>query len=311
MSITTVSSVATTSLSSHDSPQARLTTHHHHQNPFDSFIQTYNTPELMAKAYDLHRQLRNKDRRVVLQTQRAVSPDMILRGLVLDHQPPEFDPRNCVTVWCRPTKQVINLVSKVQSMLQRVEPDIWLMPAQNLHMTALEILHSAGNDSVEAELLKIRPYLTSLLAPNPSAVLVKPVLSFDQSALALSFLPDTQIVENEEWYSYHHYRKDLFDIVQKKAQVPVQSRYQVPSAHVTIARFVKPLQGSMDDWLATLEEINDWLVHEGGKDIVWRIGEERGSECRCGRIWYGGGWSEGIGYSLRQKDDNEVLWRLV
>ncbi|KAK9245907.1 RNA ligase/cyclic nucleotide phosphodiesterase [Lipomyces tetrasporus] len=272
-------------------------------NPYEVFIQTYNSPTAMIKAYDTHRRTRNREREVMLNASGEVTPDPILKGLVLDSQAPEFDPRNCITIWCRPTKQVVQLVQQVQSMLRSVEPEVWLMPSDNLHMTALEILHSVGDDAVEVGLQLLKPHLNTLLAPRPAPVLVKPILSFDQSALALSFLPEDSVVGDDgNWYTYHHYRLDLYNIVQK-AGVRVESRYQVPSAHVTIARFVKPLAGSMQLWLAKLDEINEWLDGDGGKNVRWVVGDERGSECRCGRIWYGGGWSEHIGYSIQQSDD--------
>ncbi|KAK9487871.1 RNA ligase/cyclic nucleotide phosphodiesterase [Lipomyces starkeyi] len=279
-------------------------------NAYEAFIQTYNSPTAMVKAYDMHRRTRNRDRRALLDANGEVAPDPILKGLVLDKQPPEFDPRNCVTVWCRPTKQIVELVQQVQNMLRSVEPDIWLMPSENLHMTALEILHSADDDAVELELQRLKPYLKTLLAPRPAPVLVKPMLSFDQSALALSFLPeDSPIGDSGNWYTYHHYRLDLNNIVQK-AGVPVESRYQVPSAHVTVARFVKPLAGSMQHWLAKLDEINNWLENDRGRDIRWVVGDERGNECRCGRIWYGGGWSEDIGSSIQHAGEApENAWR--
>ncbi|KAK9366847.1 RNA ligase/cyclic nucleotide phosphodiesterase [Lipomyces kononenkoae] len=279
-------------------------------NAYEDFIQTYNSPTAMVKAYDIHRRTRNRDRKALLDANGEVAPDPILKGLVLDNQPPEFDPRNCITVWCRPTRQVVQLVQQVQSMLRSVEPDIWLMPPGSLHMTALEILHSAGDDAVTRELQRLKPHLKTLLAPRPAPVLVKPMLSFDQSALALSFLPEESPAgDNGDWYTYHHYRLDLYNIVQRSG-VSVESRYQVPSAHVTIARFVKPLAGSMQLWLAKLDEINRWLETERGKDIRWTVGDERGNECRCGRIWYGGGYSEAVGPSIQQSVETPgQAWR--
>ncbi|KAK9234673.1 RNA ligase/cyclic nucleotide phosphodiesterase [Lipomyces kononenkoae] len=272
-------------------------------NVYEDFIHTYNSPSAMVKAYDMHRRTRNRDRKALLEANGEVTPDPILKGLVLDNQSPDFDPRNCVTVWCRPTRQVVQLVQQVQSMLRSVEPDIWLMPPGCLHMTALEILHSAADDAVTHELQRLKPYLDTLLAPRPAPVLVKPMLSFDQNALALSFLPeDSRVGDNGSWYTYHHYRRDLYNIVQK-AGVPVESRYQVPSAHVTIARFVKPLASSMQQWLAKLDEVNNWLETDCGTDIRWAVGDERGSECRCGRIWYGGGYSEATGPSIQEADE--------
>ncbi|KAK9458038.1 RNA ligase/cyclic nucleotide phosphodiesterase [Dipodascopsis uninucleata] len=267
------------------------------------FIESYPTPALLAEAYERHRRTRNADKRKVLLISRTVTPDPILKGLVLDNKPPEFDPRNCVTLWCRPTHQVIQLIQNVQDMLLSVEPELWVMPPGNLHLTALEILHSADEEHMANYVTSLKPVLKKLLAPHPAPVLVRPILSFDQSALALSFLPVSSYRADGEWYSYHHYRKDLYDIVQ--SHVPVDSRYQVPSAHVTIARFVKGLSIPVEKWVAKLDEINTWLDNEGGRDIKWTIGDERGAECRCGRIWYGGGISEETGLSLQEASHSD------
>lgn len=64
------------------------------------------------------------------------------------------------------------------------------------------------------------------------ARLLAPMLSYDASALALSFLP----AEADE-YTYHHLRRDIFSLC-TSAGVTIGSRYTVPSAHLTIARFV-------------------------------------------------------------------------
>jgi hypothetical protein len=90
------------------------------------------------------------------------------------------------------------------------------------------------------------------------------------------------------------------------AGVKVASRYVVPSAHLTIGRFItkkdfETANGEIDhtkvsQLVATIESINAWLqeeywptdgkIQEGGE---WIIGQEKGLECRKGTLWYGGG----------------------
>ncbi|KAK9451644.1 RNA ligase/cyclic nucleotide phosphodiesterase [Limtongia smithiae] len=291
------------------------------RNAYDEFIHQHNDPAALARAYDEHRRTRNANSRATLLAAGAVKPDPILIGLEIEHEPPEFDPRNCVSLWCRPTAQVTGLVQQVQERLREADPAIWLMPSNCLHMTSLEVVHSAGVDVVVEAARKMKPYLDTLLGPRPAPVLVKPILSFDQNALALSFLPEVTssqsaangaVDEYVDWYTYHHYRSDLHDIVQTYAGVTVNCRYTYPSAHITIARFTQPLTPTMQTWIEKLEDINAWLEADGAADIRWVIGDERGTECRCGRVWYGGGWAEGIGLTLQQAQASEELekvWR--
>lgn len=140
--------------------------------------------------------------------------------------------------------------------------------------------------------------------------LLKPMLNLDSAGLALSFEPAAQEVAHR--YTYHHLRRDVFSIV-AAAGVDIGSRYFVPSAHVTIARFmtqdgVLQTAGNKDghdevdhlrvrEFVDRVDSINSWLQTEfwprsdgtvplGGE---WIIGNEKGLECRKGRIWYGGG----------------------
>jgi hypothetical protein len=139
------------------------------------------------------------------------------------------------------------------------------------------------------------------------------MISYDLSAFALSFLPAsgepgvspppvapdvaTDVVQGDN-YSYHHLRRDVFDQV-KEAGVEVGSRYQVPSAHITLGRYL-----SHDDhdtpekrqkWVDAIDEINKWLENEvwdkEDAEFIgeWVVGQERGLDARNGALWYGGG----------------------
>lgn len=198
------------------------------------------------------------------------------------------------------------------------------MPQDCLHITALEVTHSKTAEEIRQLVDKIRdgvPAITDYTF-NHRARLIKPFIGYDGSALALSFVPAAgEGVQHgrtpeDDKFTYHHLRRDLFELC-KKAGLEVDSRYVVPSSHITIGRFINPNDlgdenGSSDPqkmkaFIDKIEEINSWLekefwpehnegkIPEGGE---FNVGEETGLICRMGKLWYGGGDSvhEGKGF---------------
>lgn len=184
------------------------------------------------------------------------------------------------------------------------------MPQDCLHMTALEVTHSLTAPEIEKLVAKLAPRAASIsdyTMTHPSR-LIKPCIGFDAQAIALSFLPAAgepgRSAEDDE-YSYHHLRRDLHNEVQA-AGVAVASRYVVPSAHLTIGRFIRTSDfedsfGKLDhakvqQLVAVINETNVWLkqnywpdARSNGHALQWIVGEERGLTYRKGTLWYGGG----------------------
>ena len=185
------------------------------------------------------------------------------------------------------------------------------MPSSSLHMTTLEITHSQTPSTIASLLSTLAPSIPSItdytLTHHPR--LLSPMLSYDTSAIALSFLP-AAASENDA-YTYHHLRRDIYSMCEA-AGVEIASRYTVPSAHLTIARFVtqqdilgdRGVEGAKVERLVErIEEVNRWLeteywpregngVKEGGE---WVVGQEKGLDCRRGTLWYGGGETVRLG----------------
>lgn len=198
------------------------------------------------------------------------------------------------------------------------------MPPENLHMTALEITHSLTSPEILSLVRQLTPSAEKITDYTQShrARIVKPLLSFDAQALALSFLPaagepsDTNNSGHDDSYTYHHLRRDLFTLA-TDAGVKVASRYVVPSAHLTVARFIESSDfetnnGKIDGtkvkaFVQEIEAINEWLVKEywptGGDHRIkeggeWIVGEEKGLDFRQGTLWYGGGETVRLGKGI-------------
>jgi hypothetical protein len=189
-------------------------------------------------------------------------------------------------------------------------------------MTTLEMLPARSLSEVEEleNFLKEHAPLQDIVnyTLTHRARLVRPIVSYDASALALSFIPavDTDhgvVGKPNHSYSYQHLRSDLYDIV-TEAGCQLEARYTVPSAHVTIARFVRPVGWSetepeeaslflnrAHELVATIEDINqelksdDWKRFGNPSRGEWVVGQEQGLELMKGRSWYGKGESVLIG----------------
>lgn len=187
-------------------------------------------------------------------------------------------------------------------------------------MTTLEVTHSRSAEEIADLVRIIRPHLSDITdyTYDHRARLIKPMLSYDSAAIALSFLPAAgegpgRSVADDR-YTYHHLRRDIYNLC-CKAGVTVDSRYVVPSSHLTIGRFItskdmsrdgtdladdsSPDPEKMKKWVEEIEEINQWLRDEywpkdedqSSSDTKgeWRVGKEKGLDCRFGTLWYGGG----------------------
>ncbi|CAG7955509.1 unnamed protein product [Penicillium olsonii] len=227
------------------------------------------------------------------------------------------DPRNNLAFWARPPQHVRELVSKIQQQLRKLTgPGLWLVPTENLHMTTLEICPAKKSSEITELIDKVNLTEWQDLANytlKHRTRLVKPIISYDTSAIALSFVPaagedDTAAYSGKnDGYTYHHLRRDLYNKVTMNG-VPIAARYTVPSAHITIARVVKPAMATeralgsptltgkeAGQLVAQIEDLNGELRSNVWRRLgdpsqgEWVIGHGKGLELIWGTTWYGKG----------------------
>ncbi|KAF2083781.1 hypothetical protein K490DRAFT_76311 [Saccharata proteae CBS 121410] len=290
------------------------------ENPYDVLLSAIGGDDARVQEhYSKHRVTRNEQQKAKFldPSFAGVTPDPILQRLEDPTIEPGYvDPRHCLVFWARPTRAVKDLVARIQTELREVVPNLWLMPQASLHLTAMEITHTRTEEEISALVSAMQKHIPDIVnyTLDHRARLVKPMLGFDASAIALSFVPaaggeglrsSARRTAEDDNYTYHHLRRDLFGLCEKTG-VEVKSRYVVASAHLTVGRFIQT--GDVEDeegrvdrkkvgkLVEAIEAINEWLGEEfwpGAEGIKdggeWVVGEGTGLDCRRGALWYGAG----------------------
>ncbi|KIY48132.1 hypothetical protein FISHEDRAFT_65860 [Fistulina hepatica ATCC 64428] len=279
-------------------------------NPFSGLIDDNHDIASLQSVYEKHRCTRSSQQVVLFLSPKFIgmSVDPVLRDLETAGpgiDPALIDTRRSLVIWARPSDEYRDLICSIQARLQAFAPHLWVMPRDKLHATILEIVHSSPDDVVAQVLEQVRPKLTEILAlpQRGRVVLGRPMLCFDASALALTVVPIE--ASSGDLYTYHHLRRDCWDLVNASG-VHVASRYIVPSAHFTVARFVTTADFERDGGGLDTAKATAWVDLIGGinKDLssfsgIWVVGEDEGLICRFGRVWYGDGESAASGTPLR------------
>ncbi|ROV92358.1 hypothetical protein VMCG_09125 [Cytospora schulzeri] len=284
------------------------------ENPYKALIEAcHDDAAEIQSLYSTHRVTRNsqqKEKFLSSEFKEVIIDPFLLRLEKPEIEPGFTDPRNCLVFWARPPEHILKLASHLQSLLKQAAPST---------RTPSEIT------PLVEQLRPALPALTSYTFTHRSR-LVKPMLSYDLAAIAVSFLPaagepvtspppsstaasisqannsnsnnTAATHEVNDSYSYHHLRRDAFDMV-KAAGVEVASRYVVPSAHITLGRYLGQEDHATPEmrerWTRTIDEVNAWLegqvwdVADGAFVGEWIVGQEKGIDARDGCLWYGGG----------------------
>lgn len=248
-------------------------------NPYTELKKEYASSE----SEDIFRQKRNSESLKALKENPELHPDPILKDVL--ENGPQADTRHNLGIVSRPPKSICQFIERLQStILSSISsPDaLFPIPESWLHLTALEICHTKPADEVERLAKLVTPALSKAIEIADSGLtLYKPMVSFDQRAIALSFIskPPT---------SQTTYREALFNVVQDNTppEVSPSSRYSAPSAHITMIRFIDNLAPTQVQALtSTIESINKEIA-ESPIEWVFKPGT---SHCHYGRTWYGNG----------------------
>ncbi|RYC55953.1 hypothetical protein CHU98_g10259 [Xylaria longipes] len=255
--------------------------------------------------------------------------DPYLLRLEHPHVEPGFkDPRYCMTFWGRPPIHVLELAGAIQQKLKEVAPselspdstaeidgfhDQWRvlvnMNTQLIHH--IELAFSRTAEEIEQIKETLKPAIPAIASYTyrHRARLVKPMISYDLSAFAVSFLPaagepvmspapvapdNAAVLKQGDSYSYHHLRRDMWEQA-KEAGITVDSRYVVPSAHITLGRYLTHEDHATPEqrkkWVDVIDSVNEWLEGEvRGKpdsEVIgeWVVGQEKGTDVRVGTLW--------------------------
>ena len=180
-----------------------------------------------------------------------------------------------------------------------------------MHITTLELAFCRTVDEIDELKETLKPNIPAIASYTyrHRARLVKPMISYDLSAFAVSFLPaagepvvspapippnNAQVQKQGDTYTYHHLRRDMWEQA-RAAGVTVDSRYVLPSAHITLGRYlthknhVTPEQ--RQKWVDAIDNVNEWLEKEvwekSNSEVIgeWVVGQEKGLDVRVGNLW--------------------------
>ncbi|KAI1331796.1 RNA ligase/cyclic nucleotide phosphodiesterase [Xylariaceae sp. FL0255] len=201
------------------------------QNPYNALIEACNSnPTEIQTLYAAHRIRRNAQQKTKFLDPwfKELIIDPYLLRLENPHLEPGFkDSRYCMTFWGRPPIHVLELAGLIQQKLKSVAPNIWLMPQYCMHITTLELAFSRTAEEIESLKNTIKSAIPDIASYTylHRARLVKPMISYDLSAFAVSFLPaagevtlspaptapdNAKVLKQGDDYTYHHLRRDMW-----------------------------------------------------------------------------------------------------
>ena len=231
----------------------------------NQFIDTSDSGSQSTRSlYSRHRNDRDTRLHTLLLQQPPLSADPLLAAM-LHSNDDTLDQRHNLALVARPPSHVIALITTLQQQLHVLAGDaLWLPSPRQLHMTVYEVTHSRTSRQLQPLVATVRGHRSELCCQLPidRVKLDSPLLNYDTSAVAITFLPIDV---------------DGYDIARLRAEVGGRlagmgiewdGRYVAPTAHITIGRFVESRlrRASMEQWLAKLDELST-VQRMGGRVV--------------------------------------------
>jgi 2'-5' RNA ligase len=179
------------------------------------------------------------------------------------------DQRYGVNLIVRPSPRVVTYIHAVQERLRAHEPEQYFYPADDLHLTLIELCSSRPQFEVERLAAAVAQALPEMVHTALRALLVGPLLGYDQRACALNFLPADDALQTLRGYLVNQLTTH---------GITIAPRYTPQSAHVTLMRYLRPLQTDLMSWLEILTHAAPRAILEWPLDAIWLT---------WGATWYG------------------------
>ena len=110
----------------------------------------------------------------------------------------------------------------------------------------IEILAARPLQNIASIAAQVKEHLDQLLQDLPTPQVDTPQFVFDQYGCALNFLPSDSRLQTLR----HCLNERLTNM-----SIPLTSRYPPQSAHLTLMRYVRPLQTDIEIWVRTLKSV--------------------------------------------------------
>ena len=171
------------------------------------------------------------------------SGPLVDKILVQELNRPHTDMRCGVNLICRPTIDVVQYIVSIQEYLRIFEPDQYYYPASDLHLTLLEICHSRTPEEACLIADGVGSEIRRIAAMTSPPKVDSPILVFDSHAVALTFLPTDDALQNA--------RQSILEGLLNTG-ISVDPRHETKSAHVTLMRYITPLRSASEEWISNL-----------------------------------------------------------
>lgn len=260
-------------------------------NPFTDLLVTVQETTNEATLYDATRIERLRKQLHNLSTSLHFKGDTTLSSLNGDAS--FTDTRNSLIFIARPSGSVLQDMVKLQARLRQVfarycasilddkDHGLWSTPSTDLHLTLLDIKSCKSAQEIDELVSIAAPHIASILDVSTDLItLDRPQVMVDQTAVAITFLPQGHVC----------YRAELWERCHSAGYTP-EMRYVAASAHVTLMRFQSDLiltESAMSDLTRDISLINQDLRALEADKMTWTI-RKADVQCVYGTVYYGGG----------------------